>query len=278
MCIYAVELSESLKYKTIQNYISGVLSLNRYFGYEADNIRSDFEFITTLSGVRRALGDPEPVRPSFTLQDLLKLSSAVNWQSAEERCVWACIALSFRALLRKSNIVPDSAAQLDGHFLRRGAVSFTNWGLELLVSSSKTIQYQQRVHKVPVTLAPASPLCAASLVFRHLQEFPNSDPMAPVFVVRRGNKVVPLTYSVLLGHLKRLMKKVGMDTERAGMHSLRRAGALYMYSIGLTIEDIRQAGDWQSLAALIYLTKPYTLRVETDEIVSRCLSAAFTVA
>ena len=63
-----------------------------------------------------------------------------------------------------------------------------------------------------------------------------------------------------------------MDCAGAGMHSLRRSGAAYMYSIGLSLDDVRQAGDWKSLAALIYLTKPLSGRVATDYIVSKSLS------
>ena len=50
-----------------------------------------------------------------------------------------------------------------------------------------------------------------------------------------------------------------------------------MYRIGLTIEDIRQAGDWASMAALLYLTKPYSGRIDTDCVVSNCLKASFYV-
>ena len=275
MCRYVVFLSGSVKYRTIQNYVSGVISLNNYAGRNVKYIRSEFEFIMTLAGIRRTLGDPDPVRPSFTLQNLLLMSTFVNRQSSDERVMWACIALSFRSLLRKSNIVPDSQTETSGHFLRRGAVHFTEWGMEISVSSSKTIQYGQKIHKVPVTYSPGSPLCAATLFREHCVEFPSADPMSPAFVLRRGDRVVPLTYAKLLGFLKRLMRSSGLDPERAGMHSLRRAGALYMYGLGLTIEDIRQAGDWNSMAALLYLTKPYASRIDTDRIVSRCLEAGW---
>ena len=277
MCRYIVDMSKSLCYTTIQNYISGVISLNSYFGYDAKPIRSSFDFIMTLAGVRRVLGDPEPVRPSFSLNDILKMFTFVDMDNAEDRVLWTCLALSYRGLLRKSNIVPDSAVNPTGHFLRRGAISFAEWGMELAISSSKTVQYGQKVHKVPITLAPGSPLCAATLVRRHLAEFPSSDPLAPVFMLQRGTSRVPVTYSKLLKFLKRLMKSAGLPSERAGMHSLRRAGALYMYRLGLSIEDIRQAGDWASMAALLYLTKPYSMRVDTDLIVSRCLSSSFSV-
>ena len=277
MCRYVTHLSKTLKYSTIQNYVSGVISLNSYFGYDVKFIRSQFDFIMTLSGVRRVLGDPEPVRPSFTLEDIFRMYEFVDMSLLRDRVLWTCIALSFRGLLRKCNIVPDSTKTMEGHFLRRGGVSFTNWGMEIAVSSSKTIQYGQRVHKVPITFAPLSPLCAATLVRRHLEEFPDRGSDSPVFVLPDGAGVKPVTYIVLLKFLKRLMRSAGLPSERAGMHSLRRAGALYMYRLGLTIEDIRQAGDWASMAALVYLTKPYSLRVDTDAIVSRCLSAGVSV-
>ena len=73
------------------------------------------------------------------------------------------------------------------------------------------------------------------------------------------------------------MRKAGIDNDRAGMHSMRRAGALYMYNLGLTIEDIHQAGDWASMAALPYLTKPYQSRINTDLIVSKGLVCGWDV-
>ena len=101
--------------------------------------------------------------------------------------------------------------------------------------------------------------------------------MSPVFVIRKGGCTVPLTYSVLLAFLKRLMRKAGIDKDIAGMHSLPRAGALYMYTLGLTIEDIHQAGNRASMAALLYLTKPYQSRIDTDLIVSKGLVCGWDV-
>ena len=56
----------------------------------------------------------------------------------------ACLVLSFRSLLRKSNLVPDSVANPIGHFIRRGALSFTEWGMEISISSSKQCNTARR--------------------------------------------------------------------------------------------------------------------------------------
>ena len=97
------------------------------------------------------------------------------------------------------------------------------------------------------------------------------NPGAPAFWIAQCYKAVPLTYTKLLRYLKYLLKKAHLDSVGAGMHCLRRAGAAYMYSLGPSVDDVRQAGNWKSLAALIYLTKPLSGRVESDRIVSYAL-------
>ena len=73
LCRYIVSLEGGLQYGTIDNYVSGVLSLNKYFGFNRDYIRDDFVFITTMAGLKRILGDPEPTRPTLDISDLLKM-------------------------------------------------------------------------------------------------------------------------------------------------------------------------------------------------------------
>ena len=226
----------------------------------------------TMSGIRRALGDPEPHRPTLFVSDLHLMYSKLDLSNNDELCMWACVVLAFRGLLRKSNLVPDSA-KLQGHFLRRGAIVFTEWGLEVRVSSSKTIQYGQKVHRVPVTFSAGSPLCAVTWLKRHFSDVPNYDPDCPAFLLSGSGSPKPLTYGKLLAFLKTLLVRAGLDSARVGCHSLRRAGALYMYNLGLSLEDIRQCGDWSSMAALVYLTKPFQSKVSTDTFVSRALSS-----
>ena len=274
MCRYVVYLSDSLKYVSIQNYVSAVLSLNHYYGHDVRSIRSEFEFCMTMAGVKRMLGDPEPLRPTLTLQQLLLMSAHVDLRDPNELCMWTAIVTGFRSLLRKSNLVPDTLGATPGHFLRRGAIKFRDWGMELTISSSKTIQYMQRTHLIPITLAVGSPFCAVSLLRAHFSATSGLGPDSPAFMIRKEAKLVPLTYSALLRYLKSLLKKSGLETENVGLHSLRRAGALFMFDIGLSLEDIRQAGDWASMAALLYLAKPFSLKVKSDLVVSRALMEA----
>ena len=275
MCRYIVSLSLTLKYVTIDNYVSGVISLNKYYGCDVFFIRQDFTFKTTMAGIRRVLGDPSPERPTLSVGNLLDMFQKIVLSDVNHRTMWACIVLSFRALLRKSNLVPNTlkeARSSSSHFLRRGAVSFHEYGMLINVSSSKTIQYGQRLHKIPVTYSKGSPLCAVSFLRRHFDEFPVVTRDSPAFILQYNDGTRPLLYPVLLKFLKFLLSSIDLELNRAGMHSLRRAGAAYMHSIGISLEDIRDTGDWASMAALIYLTKPLDIKIVVDQTISSDLS------
>ena len=275
MCRYIVYLSEDLKYVTIDNYVSAVLALNAHYGYDVSKIRADFVFRSTMSGLRRILGDPTPIRVTLTVSQLLCMFGFMDISDVNARAMWTCIVTSFRTLLRKSNLVPGSSINLSPHYLRRGAVTFAEWGMMVTVSSSKTIQYGQRLHRIPVAYAHGSPLCAVKLLKAHFKDVPSSDPNSPAFLIRLRGKTVPLQYPRLLTFLKGLLRSIGMDCERAGVHSLRRSGAAFMHACGVPLEDIRYTGDWASLSALIYLAKPISSRILTDCAVSRAIVAAF---
>ena len=250
------------------NYLSAVSLLHKLYGYDR-SFMDDYVVKFTLTGLRRVLGDPAPLRPALHVQDLLAMYHQVQLNSRMDRAFWACIVLGFRSLLRKSNLVASSLT--DHHVIRRSAVSFFPWGMLLTISSTKTIQYRQRTITIPVTYAHGSPLCAVYWVQRHMLDFPSQDRDAPLFQMLKANGSRPMTYTALLKYLKDLLRASGLDTEQVGLHSLRRAGASYMHSMGLTLEDIRQVGDWNSLAALIYLARPLQGRIETDWRVSNSL-------
>ena len=124
---------------------------------------------------------------------------------------------------------------------------------------------------LPIVKSNGSPLCAVFWLTQHILDFPNVAKDSNMFVCSVDGQIRPLSYQKLMMFFKCLLKKSGKDTNRVGIHSLRRAGAAYMHSVGHTLEDIRQAGDWSSLAALIYLAKPISHRIESDSRVAELL-------
>ena len=195
--------------------------------------------------------------------------SKVNLLDQNERAMWSAIVFSFRTLLRKSNLeVSDST---DIHVIKRSSVIFYSWGMLVMVSSTQTIQYGQRVLQVPITWAPGHPLCAVFWTLQHMRDFPEQMGSSNLFRLHVKGKTVNMSYSRLLDYVKLLLRKSGLESEGVGLHSLRRAGSSFMHSIGLSLEDIRQAGDWASMAALVYLAKPISSRIDMDHRVSAAL-------
>ena len=152
----------------------------------------------------------------------------------------------------------------DKHVLRRSAIKFYLWGTLITIFNTKIIQCGQQTITNLTTSASESLLCAVHWVHRQMFEVPPLSPDSPLFLLSGNAVQTPLRYNKVLVFLKYLLHKSGRAPDNVGLHSLCQSGSCYMHSIGLTLEDIRQAGDWQSLAALIYLARSIQGHIETD--------------
>ena len=94
------------------------------------------------------------------------------------------------------------------------------------------------------------------------------DELAFTYVCQGKKKV--LTYSLFEQTLKSLTKSLGINNVTS--HSLRRSGASYLFSIGQSLINIKQRGDWKSLSVLLYLTESMSDNINRDSDVSLRLS------
>ena len=85
------------------------------------------------------------VRPSFTYQRLGNdVQVCMDLDSADNRCMWACLVHSASDRYYAKAIWCQILVAIPiGHFIHRGALSFPEWGMEISVSSLKTVQYGQ---------------------------------------------------------------------------------------------------------------------------------------
>lgn len=95
---------------------------------------------------------------------------------------------------------------------------------------------------------------------------PSSD--SPIFVCDGR----PILYREGLAFIKHLVSRIGLDPDKVGFHNLRRSGAQYMNSLGISLPDIKSAGDWRSMAVLSYLVSGLERKVEIDKFVASRLS------
>ena len=267
ICRFIAYIARSSKYSTVNNYLSAVIVLHRMYGYEV-KFREDYAVKLVLQGIRRVLGDLHSPLPSLQPRDLISAFVQVDLSSSVQHAVWSSVCVAFRSLLRKSNILVCSESD---HVLSRRDVVFTDWGMVLIVSSTKTIQHGERELSIPVVRSPGSPLCAVTYVWEHIHRVPAS-PDSPLFMTPGDRGAIPLTYSTALRWLKCWCNHLLRDTTGLGFHSLRRGAASYLHGMGVSLQDIMQAGDWKSLAVLSYLVRPLEQKLSVERKVAASLS------
>ena len=193
VCRFLVHLGESLKYSTINNYVSALNAMGKLSDNFQD-LRQDYGVVLVLRGLKRLLGDTRsPMDPRLPFE-LSRIFQVVDLSDQLELSVWIAVALAFRTLLRKSHFF---AAQDDKtHLIHINDVTFQDWGIIIRVSSSKTIQFSQRHLDIPVAFC-GGPLCAASQLKVYLDRFPKSGE-APLISVGED----PVQYPKALALLK----------------------------------------------------------------------------
>lgn len=247
--------SQSPKFSTVNNYFSAIVALHKYHGFDAD-YRSTYFMKLLMEGLRHRLGDA--VQQAVTVEQLKKMSKFMNFSDGRELMLWGSIVLSFRSLLRKSNILPDKVSEIADHVIRCSQVVWTDYGCCLEVVSTKTIESRERILRIPLVRVPGSSLCAVHYI-EEAWKINKPLPDHPIFVY--NNK--PILYRE--GLSKHLVLCIGLDPTKVGFHSLRRSGAQYLNSIRVSLSDIKSAGDWRSMAVLSYLVSGLNRKLEIEK-------------
>lgn len=257
LCLYIAFMARSFRYVSIINYISAVRGLQKWDGITPVPV-DNFLVKATLIGARRLLGDTsfssDPLLPS----QLHRIHAILDMNNPSDFMFWAATVVAFRGLLRKSSICKGQ------HCIRRKDVSFHSWGVVISLHSSKTIQFQDRVHKIPLAKV-SGPLCAVSLL-EQLYRTISASAESPLFGVFNRNCYVPLDYRWYTKRLAICVKATGLNKEgKYTSHSLRRGGATALAMIGVPLHDIQRRGDWKSLSVLLYLSSPLQYRVDKEK-------------
>jgi hypothetical protein len=171
-----------------------------------------------------------------------------------DHAVFSAMLVGMFGLLRKDNVTAGKArAAHDDAGLRRGDVVFKTpaggagpviaW---LRLRSSKTIQFGERVHMVPL-VAIGGPLCPVAALRRHMADAP-AGPDAYCFQLRqrRGGRLAPMSHAYFVRRMKDMLHSVGEDPSRYAGHSLRRGGATLAFTLGVERHLIKMQGDWLS--------------------------------
>ena len=167
---------------------------------------------------------------------------------------WCALLLCFRCVLRVGHVTQSP------HVLHVRDIIWTSDGMDVIVSSSKTLQYKERCDVIPVVAAPSSPLCPVRFLKHYLR------------VTRRHpcDTLFGLTYSAYSTQLKSLCEKINLQGHYS-THSVRRGAASFLAQF-MPLHDVKMYGGWRSWAVLLYLSDMYDSRKVKDYVVAEKLN------
>lgn len=265
---FLIHLGQSSQFSTVTNYLSAVINLHRYYGYDID-FRSYYIIKLILSGLKRILGGLSTPKDPLTPGQLRKMYVLSDCTPKDELC-WLSLIFSFRTLLRKSNFLPDGTKN-DDHVIRRRDIEFYPGYLLVNVRSTKTLAKGEKILQIPLFQVSDYTFDVYSRLLYYLRSVP-ADDMSYLFLKETSRGYVPLMYKEVLVYIKKLVKGIGLDPNNIGLHSMRRSGASFLHHIGVPLEDIRMAGDWRSMAVLLYLVNPFDKKLQLENKIASALS------
>ena len=115
------------------------------------------------------------------------------------------------------------------------------------IRHSKTIQFGQRVLKIPFTNCSVRTLCPVSALVNHLS-LNKMLPDSTLFSYKSGSHVKTLTQANFASRVKLLLTQAGFDSHSISCHSFRRGGTSFAISCGLNPLQVKAREDWKSNA------------------------------
>ena len=263
VALYVSYLVKTLKYSSIKGYVSALSIYLQSIGEPAIDY-NNYKVYAAMRGARRMLGDQPkqaaPILPHHILGICAHLTGNPGHVTFR-----AAMLLSFRALLRKQHVTLSNA-----HLLRED-ITIQDWGMMVRVSTSKTIQFKQKVLVIPVSRVPDERLCAVHWVERHLKQAP-APQKAPLFMNPGPAGLEGLSYDTYQSTLRLMCKRAGLNPEDFSSHSMRRGGTTYLGMIGIPVQDIKVRGDWSSDCVLQYLKTPIDVLIQQDVMVAAMIA------
>ena len=122
----------------------------------------------------------------------------------------------------------------------------------IYVRHTKTIQFGERILRIPFVPSKAGVLCPISALNKLLIVCTRNKSQ-PLFSFRRGSKVSWWTHDTFVKKLRSLLSRAGYQPDKFSGHSFRRGGATLAFQRGLSITEVKQRGDWASSAVENYI-------------------------
>lgn len=222
-------------------------------------------FNRVLKGIRRLHSGPPAKKYPIGPGELLAMHSRFS-PAPFARALWACIVVTWWAMLRKSNSTSTHASPSEyEHSLRRSDIELdsSKHRLILTIRSSKTNQSRERPHQVTLQGKVGHPLDPVAAWQAHVTASPIHPTMA-AFTFLESQRSQAMTYDTLRIALKRLMEAMGKSMHDVSSHSLRRGSATFAWHAGVPDVLLQAQGAWRSDCYKEYITLSHAAQVSVS--------------
>ena len=183
----------------VGNYLSGIHTMLALLGLEIPDVK-DRHMQMFITGLKRTMVHAVKQAAPVTPQILLCISKVVNYRDRIEVIAWTVVLLGFYMFLRKSNLVPDAMDKFEPlHQFTRADAHLLGLGKAMMfeIRWTKTIQFREKILRVPVLPAKNSAKCPVYWMHRMVQDNPGG-PLDPLFLIKAPQQTLCLLANQLI--------------------------------------------------------------------------------
>ena len=186
----------------------------------------------------------QPITPEM----LVRIFDVVDFTNLTDMVAWVATLVGFTLFLRRSNLVPESMTTFDPEkqFRRKDFNVIDPLSAMMAeVRWSKTIQFKEKVLRLPILPATNKSICPVLWVHYMFEQIPG-DPEDPMFMIPSKGEKLALSANQLVARIRKWLTLIGEEPEKYALHSLRRGGATFALQCDIKGEMIKLLGDWAS--------------------------------
>ena len=249
MCRYTAFLGRTLSPASVRQYMNIIRIIHLDAALPNPLEMFHYHIQSILTGMKRSKGASQNYKHPLTPSHLIALRNKLQLNMAADAMFFAIVTTCFFGLLRIGNALPSSSPA-EKSVIKAKDLKFTQKGTVLTICSSKTIQFNERIHSVVLPMLPSHPLCPVSALRNFISIAGLPSPTQPLFSIANQPAY---TAQLFRKRLTSLVANIVDSPKDFSTHSLRRGGATWLLNAGAPFHLIKLLGDWKSDAVLKYL-------------------------
>ena len=244
---YLVKYKQFKSPESVGNYMSGIRTGMALMGWPIpDPLEKQMQLFN--QGLKTLMPHATKQMKPITPEMLIKIYNIVDFTNLTDMVAWVATLVGFTMFLRRSNLAPEAMNKFDPdkQFCRK---DFNVIDQETVMMAevrwSKTIQFKEKVLRLPILPAGNKSICPVLWMHYMMEQIPG-EPNDPAFMIMQKGEKLALSANQLVARLKKWLTLIGEDAEAYALHSLRRGGATFAMQCNIQGEMIKVLGDWAS--------------------------------